>query len=50
MGAERREYKPNPNRNTAKLNQQATTQVKAEVARVGTTLSADDRARYMREG
>ena len=50
MGAERREYKPNPNCNAAEPNQQATTQVKAEVARVGTTLSADDRARYMREG
>ena len=50
MGAERREYKPNLNRNAAEPNQQATTQVKAEVAQVGTTLSADDRARYMREG
>ena len=50
MGAERCEYKPNPNRNAAEPNQQATMQVKAEVVRVGTTLSADDCARYMREG
>ena len=50
MGAEHHEYKPNPNHNTAKPIRQATMQVKAEVAQVGTTLSADDRARYMREG
>ena len=50
MGAERHESKPNPNRNATEPNQQTTTQVKTEIARVGTTLSADDRARYMREG
>ena len=50
MGAEHRESKPNPIRNASDPNQQATTQVKTEIARVGTTLSADDRARYMREG
>ena len=50
MGAERREYKPNPNRNTTKPQRQVTTQVKAEVVRVGMTLSSDNRARYMREG
>ena len=32
MGAERRESKPNPNRNTTEPNQQATTQVKTEIA------------------
>ena len=50
MGAEHCKSKPNPNCNATKLNQQATTQVKTEIVQVGTTLSADDRARYMREG
>ena len=50
MGAERCESKPNPNRNATEPTWQSTTQVKAEVARVGTTLSADDCVRYMREG
>ena len=50
MGAERRESKPNPNCNATELNRQMTTQVKTEIVQVGTTLSADDRARYMREG
>ena len=50
MGAERCEYKPNLNCNATEPQRQATTQVKAEVARVGMTLSSDDRARYMREG
>ena len=50
MGAEHRESKPNPNHNTIELNRQATTQVKTEIAQVGTTLSADDCVRYMREG
>ena len=50
MGAERHESKPNLNRNTTKLNQQVTTQLKTEIAQVRMTLLADDRARYMREG
>ena len=50
MGAERCKYKPNLNCNATEPQRQATTQVKAEVARVGTTLSSDDHARYMREG
>ena len=50
MGAEHRKSKPNPNHNATKPTQQLTTQVKAEVAQVRTTLSADDHARYMREG
>ena len=50
MGAECRKSKPNPNRNAIEPNRQATMQVKTEIARVGTTLSADDHARYMREG
>ena len=31
-------------------NQQSTTQVKAKVARIGTSLSTDNHAQYMREG
>ena len=50
MGAERRESKPNLNHNATELSRQATMQVKTEIAQVGTTLSADDCARYMREG
>ena len=50
MGAEHHESKPNLNCNTTELNQQATTQVKTEIVQVGTTLLADDCARYMREG
>ena len=50
MGAEQHKYKPNPNRNATEPQRQATTQVKAEVARVGMTLSSNDCARYMREG
>ena len=50
MGAEHCESKPNPNCNATELNQQVTRQVKAEVVQVRTTLSANDCARYMREG
>ena len=50
MGAKRHESKPNPIRNASDLNRQATMQVKTEIVRVGMTLSADDHARYMREG
>ena len=54
MGAEQRDPKPTMNRSSPtephKSNRQLTTQVKAEVARVGTSLSADNCAQYMREG
>ena len=53
MGADRRDTQPNaPRTNTLESTDatRQTTQVKAEVARVGTSLSADERARYLREG
>ena len=50
MGAEHCEYKPNLNCNATELNQQVIMQVKAEVVQVRMTLSANDHARYMREG
>lgn len=53
MGADRRDTRPNALRTNTPESTDATrqtTQVKAEVARVGTSLSADERARYLREG
>ena len=55
MGAaDRRDTRPNALRtnspDTTDTTRQATSQVKVEVACVGTSLSADERARYMREG
>ena len=53
MGADRRDTRPVVPRTNASDSTDASrqsTQVKAEVARVGTSLSADERARYMREG
>ena len=53
MGADRRDTRLNaPRTNTPDSTDatRQTTQVKVEVARVGTSLSADERARYLREG
>ena len=52
MGADRRDSRTNATTTTgtSETTRATTPQVKAEVACVGTTLSADDRARYMREG
>jgi hypothetical protein len=54
MGADHRETQPTSNHTNAtdsnKTNHHTTTHVKAEVAHVGTSLSANDRARYLREG
>jgi hypothetical protein len=54
MGADRRDIRPNVPRtnipDSIDTTRQTTSQVKVEVARVGTSLSADERARYMREG
>ena len=54
MGAEQHNPKLTTNRSSPtephKSNRQSTTQVKAKVACIGTSLSADDCARYMREG
>ena len=52
MGADRRDNRPNNPRTNDSTDTicQTTPHVKVEVARVGTSLSADERARYMREG
>jgi hypothetical protein len=54
MGANRRETRPTSNRTNVtdsnETNCHTTTHVKAEVACVGTSLSANDRAWYLREG
>ena len=47
MGAECCESKPNPNCNATEPNWQVTMQVKAEVAQVRMTLSANNHARYV---
>ena len=54
MGAERCDLKLTTNCSSLtephKSNQQLTMQVKAKVAHIGMSLSADNHARYMREG
>jgi len=54
MGADRRDNRPNAPRTNipeeTDTTRQTTSHVKVEVACVGTSLSADERARYMREG
>jgi hypothetical protein len=54
MSADRRETKSTTTRShttdSSETNRPPNTQSRAEVARVGASLSADDRARYMREG
>jgi hypothetical protein len=54
MGANRHETRPTSNRTNVtdsnETNRHTMMHMKAEVARVGTSLSADERAWYLREG